>query len=518
MTLPGATEYILNELQVHRQLQETILRDIARRLVKNPTLVTDTAAWEAEKLQQSGLLFDDITKELSDITKRQKEEIKKAFEDAETKIFDYNDEVITKAGFDPTEFKKLSPAMQQTWSASLAKTSTEAVNLTKTTALTSQTAYIEACDLAMMQVQSGAFDYNTAIKNACLQAGTKGVNVVYPSGWVDKLDVAVRRSVLTGVSQTAGQLQEMRAEEMDEDLMEITAHSGARPDHAEWQGRLVSRSGRPGYLSFADIGYGTVTGFKGVNCKHEWFMFFEGISKRKYTDEELEEMKNETVTCNGQQMPLWKAKDYQSRLERAVKASKRELVVLDEAMKNATTDELKNELKMSFSERSVRLKKQEARLKDFCKQTDLYYDSSRLQVFTQETENGIKNWGKSVSSKAVWAFEKQKLPNYRKAVMPEAKFVNYALDKNHPTGKHKAIAFEKYLGYNINNKDILIAEIRKGLEQNISKKRPDTVHGRPYEVRMLINGVNGKRAFVKTGWIFDNDSDIPRLTSVYVDE
>jgi len=164
MMFPGTTEYILNELQVHYQLQESILRDIARRLVKNPSCVTDTAAWQVEKLQQAGLLFEDITKELSNITKRQQEEIKKAFENAETKIFDYDDKTLTEAGYDPVEFKKLSPAMQQTWEATLAKTSTEAINLTKTTALTSQSAYIEACDLALMQVQSGAFDYNTAIK------------------------------------------------------------------------------------------------------------------------------------------------------------------------------------------------------------------------------------------------------------------------------------------------------------------------------------------------------------------
>ena len=217
-------------------------------------------------------------------------------------------------------------------------------------------------------------------------------------------------------------------------------------------------------------------------------------------------------------MPLWKAKEYQRTVERAIKDTKRQLVVLDEALKNAKTDELKAELGNAFSSKSVLLKKQEARLKDFCKQTGIYYDNSRLQIFTQATENGIKNWGKSVSSKAVWAFEKQKLPNYRKAIMPDEKFVDYALNKKHPTGKHKAIAFEKYLGYNINNKDILVEEIRKGLTQNISKKRPDTEHGKPYEVRMLISGANGKKAHIKTGWIFDKDSDAPRLTSVYVDE
>ncbi len=406
MMFPGTTEYILNSLQVHKQLQEIILRDIARRLVKNPTAVTDSAAWEAEKLQQSGLLFDDIIKELSEITERQAEEIKQAFKDAETTVFDYDEEVIVKAGFDPEEFKKLSPSMQQTWAASLAKTSTEAINLTKTTALTSQASYIEACDLALMQVQSGAFDYNTAIRNACLQAGAKGVNVVYPSGWVDKLDVAVRRSVLTGVSQTAGQLQEMRADEMECDVMELSAHSGARPKHAEWQGKLVSRSGKPGYLSLDDIGYGTVTGFKGANCRHNWFMFFEGISKRKYTDEQLEEMKNETVEYNGQKMPEWQAKEKQRIFERRIKESKRQLVTLDEALKNTKTDGLKVELNTEFNNIAAKLKSREAKLKDFCKQTGLYYDSSRLSVFTQATENKIRNFGKSVSSKTVWANKK----------------------------------------------------------------------------------------------------------------
>lgn len=397
------TIYILNSLEVHKQLQESILRDIARRIVKNSGRITDTAAWQAEKLQQAGFLFDDIIQELSTVTKRQKEEIKAAFEAAETEVFNYDDEVITKAGFEPDEFKKLSPSMQQTWTASLEKTSTEAINLTKTTALTSQSAYIEACDLALMQMQSGAFTLDTAVKNACIFAGSKGVNVIYPSGWIDKLDVAVRRSVFTGMSQTAGKLQEMRADEMGQDIMELTAHSGARPEHAAWQGKLVSRSGRPGYLSLADIGYGTVKGFKGINCNHNWFIFFEGISKRTYTKEQLEAFKNETVEYNGKEISLWKANEYQRTVERAIKETKRQLVVLDEALKNAKTDSLKTELNNAFSSKSVLLKKQEARLKDFCKQTGIYYDKSRLQVFTQATENGIKNWGKSVSSKAVWA-------------------------------------------------------------------------------------------------------------------
>lgn len=247
---------------------------------------------------------------------------------------------------------------------------------------------------------------NSAIRNAVKYAAAQGVSVIYPSGWVDKLDTAVRRSVLTGINQTAGQLQTMRADELKNDLMEITAHSGARPDHAAWQGKIVSRKGRKGYLSLSDIGYGTVTGFMGANCRHNWFMFFEGISKPAYTKEQLKAINSETVRYEGENVPLWRATDYQRRLERSVKASKRELVALDEAIKKAPEGELRSGLKADFERSAQLLKKREARLKDLCSQTGLRYDSSRCAVFSAETENGIKSWGKSVSQKAVMADKK----------------------------------------------------------------------------------------------------------------
>lgn len=399
-------EYVLDMLNVHKELQESIIRDITRRIVKNAGLVTETAAWQAECAQQSGIMLDEIIKTSADAAKVLEKEIKKAFDDAETKIFDYDDAIIEAAGFDPVEFKSISPEMADIWSATLSKTSTEAVNLTKTVAVTSQSKYIQACDLASMQVSSGAFSYDTAIRNAIKSAAVQGVSVLYPSGWVDSLDVAVRRSVLTGVNQTAGQLQMMRAKEFDNDIMEITAHAGARFEHALWQGKLVSLSGKKGYLSLSDIGYGDVRGFMGANCRHNLHNFFVGISTPAYTSEQLEEFKNATVTYDGKDVPLWKANDYQRAMERGIKAKKRQLVALDEAMNNTDDVLLKSGLKTDFDSLAVKLKSQEAKLKDFCKQTGISRQPSREQVFSAKTENGIKSWGKSVSSKAVVAAQK----------------------------------------------------------------------------------------------------------------
>ena len=71
---------------------------------------------------------------------------------------------------------------------------------------------------------------------------------------------------MTGIGQTTGQICLANARELGCDLMEITAHAGARRSHSAWQGQVVSLSGRKGYLSLSDIGYGTGDGFKGWNC------------------------------------------------------------------------------------------------------------------------------------------------------------------------------------------------------------------------------------------------------------
>lgn len=403
MITPDWLSNELNILQVHKELQESILRDITRRLIKTDFTVTETAAWQAEKLQQSGMLYKDILKEISKETGKSQAEINRAFKDAHTEVFKYDESELEAAGEDAKEFRHMSPQMKAVFTAALKKASKEIKNLTGTTAVTSQSAFIRACDLAHMKIVSGAFTYQEAIKDAIKTAAKEGVTIVYPSGHVSSLDAAVRRAVLSGVNQTTGTLVKMRAEETKHDLMQLSAHSGAREDHADWQGKIVSLSGRKGYLTLADIGYGEVTGFMGANCRHTWFIFYEGISKPAYTDEQLEAFKNETVTYEGEVIPLRQALDRQRAMERSIRRSKQELVMFDEASKNVTLPEEKLLWKQEFENASVKLKTKEAKLKDFCDKTGLKRDRYREQVFATQTENGIKNFGKSASQKAVQA-------------------------------------------------------------------------------------------------------------------
>lgn len=140
------------------------------------------------------------------------------------------------------------------------KTSGTFRNLTLTTARTAAHQFEQALDRAYMQITLGGMDYNTAIRNTIKQLSAEGVGAIrYPTGRTDTIEVAVRRAVVTGVNQTALRLQDARADEMGADLVEVSAHAGARPSHAQWQGGIYSRSGKSKkYPDFVKTtGYGT---------------------------------------------------------------------------------------------------------------------------------------------------------------------------------------------------------------------------------------------------------------------
>lgn len=111
--------------------------------------------------------------------------------------------------------------------------------------------------------------------------------------------------------------------------------------------------------------------------------------------------------------------------------------------------------------------------------------------------------------------ETQLLPNYEDAVIPEEKLTKYALDLN-GVAPDKAIAFDKALGYNKDNYEELIKNIRDNLPKYKSTVKGKDQYGQRYQVIMRLTGANGKSANVLTGWILDAETGKTRLTSIYV--
>ncbi|WP_072568948.1 MULTISPECIES: DUF6883 domain-containing protein [unclassified Enterobacter] len=108
------------------------------------------------------------------------------------------------------------------------------------------------------------------------------------------------------------------------------------------------------------------------------------------------------------------------------------------------------------------------------------------------------------------------LLNAEHAVVDYRKLSTYSLDPTHPTGGHKARVFQSALGYNPTNADILGARVQEGVLWAPAKMLDPINFGQKMAVDMPILGVNGETAIVRTGWIYETDSLVPRLTTIFV--
>ena len=389
-----------NVVALYEELEDDIIRDMARRIVKT-NFATESTQWQLSRLQEMGTTHDEVFNRLSKATGKSDEELIAMFNEAAEEAYKADKKAYNKAGYNPIPLAE-NQQLQKIINAGLVKTQALFKNLTNTTANTATQQFENALDTAYMQITSGAFDYNTAIRNCIKTLAEKGIATIkYPTGHTDYLDVAVRRAALTGVGQTTGEMQMALAEEMGCDLVEVTAHNGARPSHMEWQGKVYSISGaHPKYPDFVkSTGYGTGDGLKGWNCRHDFFPFFED-SEPAYTQEELNEYENRKVTYNGVEMTEYDASQKQRAYERRIRATKRELSGLDSAIKETDNETLKESLQAEFDRKSVLLKKQEDKIKDFTHQTGLYRDRAREQSY---------GFNKSVSQKAVWSNKKRSI-------------------------------------------------------------------------------------------------------------
>lgn len=390
-------------LGMYDALNESIIEDIARRIAKTG-MITETAAWQAKQAQEMGALYEDVIRRVSEISGLTEQELQRLFEDAAIENIRYENDIMSQMGLMPIELKQ-SEAMLKLLRAGLEKTGRDLSNLTLTTAVRAQNAYYNASNLAYLQVSSGVQSYQEAVKRAILNTAKEGVTVLYPTGHIDKIDVAIRRAVLTGVNQTAAKMSLEYCDETGCDFVETTAHSGARPSHAVWQGRVFCRSGKSDlYPPFSETGYGTGPGLCGWNCRHNFHAFWPGISVPAYTQAMLEDYNARKFEYNGEKLTDYECSQMQRAQERKIRETRRQLTACDAAAKATDDAVLKDKLRMEFEDKSVLLKQQEADLRRFCDNTKRAVDSARLQVHAVKDADGrIVGFNRSVSQKAVWA-------------------------------------------------------------------------------------------------------------------
>lgn len=378
-----------NIIDIFSKLEEQIIEDIARR-IKDGMELTETADYQVSILSDMGYNLNDIKEVIAKSMDKSVAELEKTLSKSALESYE-NDMEFYEVGGKVLNPLNDNPAMTNFIQGVIKQTKGELRNLTNTMGFIDSgkfklidTFYKDTLDYAVFQLGSGAYDYNTVLRQAVKKLGDSGVRTIdYKSGRSYHIESATRMTVMTGMAQITGYMSEANADMMGQDLMEISAHSGARPDHAKWQGQIVSRSGNSKYLSLEDIGNDTAAGFKGVYCRHDWFPFFEGISEPAYTKEQLEDLDPLPFEYDGREYTHYEATQKQRQIERNIRHNKRQLIAYDAAG-----------LKDDFTAASIRLSRQRELYEDFSNAAGLREKGERHHVY---------KYGHSISMKSVWA-------------------------------------------------------------------------------------------------------------------
>ena len=370
MLSPRYLDGLSDELiEIYSQLETDILQDMARRIARLGK-VTDATKWQAQMLAETGGLKKNIGRILAKYDKAIVKQITDTVTDA-LEANARNDNRIFKAATGRT----VSAPNAQQMLSTIQKCHSDLSRLTLTTAATTETQFVQQANRVYMQTQSGAFDYDTAMKNAADELSKRGITTVhYENGRpvTRSIESAVRMNILTSINQTAANQTLNDAEELGVEKFEVTAHMGARPEHEAWQGKIYTKQ-----QLYTVCELGSVTGLCGINCKHSFYPYFEGMEEH-YTQDDLDEMASEKVNFNGQKMTRYEGEQKLRGIERNIRHYKREALTQEAAGVDNTKARRK-------------LGEWQAAARDFTKQTGIARDSAREYVGTSGKQpTGLK--------------------------------------------------------------------------------------------------------------------------------
>lgn len=312
------------------ELQDRIFSDIVRRIRKTGK-ITSTADYQINKLLVLGNSTEFIEQELKRLLEASYPDIWALYD----KVCDW-EYVRYKDAYEQINgsFVPLEENEQvQQWShAVINQTRNELKNITQSMGMTVNISgkavftplaeyYQMYLDRACLDIVTGAFDYNTVLRRVVKEMTASGIRSIDygKSGYSNRVPVAVRRAVMTGVLQLSAQINEMIAKDLKTDTYEVTWHAGHRPSHW-WGGNMYTYEE---LKSICHLGQGD--GLCGWNCRHSYLAFVPGYSIRTYTPEQLQELERrekQTKQYQGKEYTQYQAEQTQRKMETKMRAQR----------------------------------------------------------------------------------------------------------------------------------------------------------------------------------------------------
>ena len=327
-----------------RNLEIEVMEDVIRRIRINGE-ITRSTDWQLYRLYELGESKRALKKIIKDAFGFDSKEINHLYKDIIRKGYARDETLYKTKGKPFIPFEK-NEALQQYISAIAEQTAETMKNISQSLGFAVKSGdkrafkpiakyYQTTLDNAINGIATGVFDYNTVLKQTVSEMTNSGLRTVdYETGWSNRVDVAARRAVMTGLTQVTAKINESNAEKLGTDMFEVSWHSGARPSHQVWQGRWYKSSELESVC-----GLGSVTGLCGANCYHSYYPVVPGISVPTYTEEELDEMnrqENIPIDYNGKQYTKYEALQRQRQLETRMRAERQKIKLLQDGEADET--------------------------------------------------------------------------------------------------------------------------------------------------------------------------------------
>ena len=199
--------------------------------------------------------------------------------------------------------------------------------------------YNNVLDEALLNVGQGKETFDSAIGRILSQLGKSGIRTLnYESGRNVRLDSAIKMHLQSRLRELHNETQKMIGKEIDADGVEISVHLNPAPDHEDTQGRQFSNEEFDKLQSgdFAKdytgktytLDHDNKNGYRPIsemNCYHYIFSIVLGVSKPRYSDDQLKKIKEDNekgFELDGKHYTLYEGQQIQRRLEREIRSQK----------------------------------------------------------------------------------------------------------------------------------------------------------------------------------------------------
>lgn len=349
-------------------INDYIVRDIVDRIL-TAGKATSTARYKAEIAKILSVSMQKVKSYVEQESARESVNFEKLFNEVAKLIYDQN----VKNGIVAMPFIE-NVALQKIVKGAVKQATEDFTNITQTLgmvdpygkALPLQEAYISCCDYAFKKVLTGADTYNNAVEEAVINLANKGVvSIDYETGYTSQLDVAVRRSIFSGMGMMVESIEREIHDEIGANGYELSAHEACAVDHEPYQGRQYTTEEYEELNDSLERRIGT------LNCKHVAFPIIIGISQPQYSEEELQRMKErnaEGITYEGKHYTMYEATQMQRAIERGIRTQKKRL----------TAYGVSPMFDKKYTQAKIRLNRLEEYYEDFSKKAGLNMQRQRL--------------------------------------------------------------------------------------------------------------------------------------------